>query len=282
MARSRVWAACGAILGASVVLAVMIGGNPGWGFLSHTDCQVGSPNGNLTVWDPSAVVSAPYGGSESGAVEIWTQTLQARLSILQDTGVSGGNVTAYFVGFQNWTIYAQQNVSMGGIGLQNPCLASVVGLLSGTPSQGLRSGGTTVWPLYSNLTSDTNLPIGLNGSRLCADVENTTYAGCAVGAEFDLNIQATSGEVNTCGSGQSQILRVTSQTWPVLAPFDTDGKQVSVPLTPSGATGNGYSNGTFAWYNYTFPANGGVWQYDNLADTSSTGAGLVFSYSPCS
>ncbi len=131
-------------------------------------------------------------------------------------------------------------------------------------------------PLAVGLVSETNLPIGLNGSQLCTTIENYS-PDCAVGALFNLNFQSATGVVNTCGSSQPQVIRLTSQGMPLDAPFSWNGQTHSVPLNLA----NSASGGSLVWYNYTFPANTGIWQYDNLAQTSSTGAGLVFSYSPC-
>jgi hypothetical protein len=122
---------------------------------------------------------------------------------------------------------------------------------------------------------------GLNGSRLCSEVENTSYSACGAGAQFQLSFQAVSGAVDTCGSVQNQTLPVFSAQWPVTAPVVLSGHTYSVPLDPGAYNTASYANGTYSWLNYTFPSNGGVWQYDDLSQTSSTGAGLVFSYSPC-
>ena len=275
-------AVLGVVVGVILVLAVAITGHPGWGFFSHTECQVDQRLGNVTVWVPSAIAAAPYHGLVSGKVVIWGKIPGGNLSVsLNYTPVTDGNVTAFIVGFENWTVYSLTNASVSGPGAQTPCLSSMVAYFSASPAQGLRHGGTTSWPMYSHLVSDTGLLNGLNGSQLCEQVQNTSYLSCGVGAQFDLNFHAATGTVDTCGSTQGQVVRDFSQGWPVTSPFEWQGHSISVPLDPSGANSANYANGTYAWYNYTFPANGGVWQYDDLAQTSSTGAGLVFWYSPC-
>jgi hypothetical protein len=158
----------------------------------------------------------------------------------------------------------------------------MVAYFSSNPAQGFNSGGVSWWPLSaSSPVSDEGLPTQLNGSQLCAQVENVSYSSCAVGSEFDMNFEKATGTVNTCGSTEDRVLTLESLGWPVIVPFQRNGQSYSVPLDASGMNSANYANGTFAWYNYTFPANGGIWQYDNLAETSSMGAGLVFSYSPC-
>jgi hypothetical protein len=282
MRRQKIFGILGAVLGAMLVLSAMTSSHPGWGFFSHTDCRVNQRLGNITVWVPSAIVAAPYHGSVTGFVVVWGKTPGGNLSVsLNYTPVTDGNVTAFIVGFENWTVVSLQNVSMAGPGPQAACLSSLVAYFSPSPALGERHGGTTSWPMYSQLVSDTGLPTGLNGSQLCAQIENTSYLSCAVGAQFDPNFHVASGTVDTCGSTGEQVVRISSQEWPVTAPFRWNGHSHLVPLDPSGANSQSYANGTYAWYNYSFPANGGVWQYDNLAETSSTGAGLVFSYAPC-
>jgi hypothetical protein len=282
MRRQEISGVAGAALGALLVIFTMALAHPGWGFFSHTECHVDQPLGNVTVWVPSAVAAAPYHGSVSGKVVVWGKMPGANLSVsLNYTPVTDGNVTAFIVGIANWTVFARTNVSVVGPGPQIPCSSLMIAHFSSSPPQGLRHGGTTSWPMYSHLVSDIGLSSGLNGSQLCAQVQNTSYLACGVGAQFDLNFHATTGTVNTCGSTQGQVVRVFSEGWPVTAPFVWNGHSSIVPLDPSGENSANYANGTYAWYNYTFPANGGIWQYDDLAQTSNTGAGLVFSYSPC-
>jgi hypothetical protein len=274
-------AVVGVAIGVALVLAISISAHPGWGFFSHTECQLDQNLGNLTVWAPAAVVAAPYHGTESGSVVVWSKFPWGGASASQVTTLSNGSVRAYWVGFENWTVSTTKNVSISGPGPQTPCTSSMVALFASGPAQGMRSGGISWWQVATNLTSDTNVPTQLNSSALCAQVENTSYAGCAVGAQFDMNFQKETGSVDTCGEVQNQVLPVQSVGWPIAVPYLRGGHSYSVPLETSWENSANYANGTYAWYNYTFPANGGVWQYDNLAQTSSTGAGLVFSYSPC-
>ncbi len=281
MPRVKSSAAIGATLGAVLVVSVIMLNNPGWGTVSHETCVVGGSLGNLTVWMPASVVAAPYHGSESGSVIIWGESPAGRSSSTQDTSVTDGNVTAFYVIYSNWTVFSLSNVSNVGPGPQSPCSTSMVAHFSPKPAQGFRSGGTTWWQIGSRLATDIGLPAQLNGSQLCKAVENSSYGSCAVGAQFSMDFERATGTVDTCGSSQGQVLRDFSQTWPVAAPFVRNGQPISVPIDPNGANSASFANGTYSWYNYTFPANGGIWRYDDLTQTSSTGAGLVFSYSPC-
>jgi len=269
-------------VGAILVLASYAGSHPGWGLFETVDCTTQGPVGNVTVWTPSAVVASPYHGSVAGAMILWTQTPEGRLSLRYSySPVLNGSVTAFIVGFENWSIFSAINVTSYGPGPELPCSGAFIALFSDVPPEGERHGGTTAWPMYSNLTSDVGLPLGLNGSQLCEQVQNTTYLNCGLGAGFSLNFVSATGSVDTCGSSQPRELSISSVNWPVTAPFVSNGRTAEVPLHVPGVDSQGYGNGSVAWYNYTFPANGGMWQYDDLSQTAETGAGLVFSYLAC-
>jgi hypothetical protein len=282
MQRTHLSATIGVAIGIVLVVTTALMNNPGWGILSREECQVNQRLGNVTVWVPAAVVASPYHGSESGFVTVWGQSPLGYATLSQHTRVSDGNVTAFYVDFSNLTVFGLRNVSTAGPGFGSPCTSAMIAYFSSNPPAGASSGGTSSWPMYSNLRSDSAFPSKLNASQLCSNLENSSNGSCAVSAQFEMNFEKVSGTVDTCGGSQSQILRLTSRAWPVEAPFQWNHRTYSVPFDPNGMmSAPDYANGTYAWYNYTFPANEGIWDYDNLAVTSSTGAGLVFSYSPC-
>lgn len=111
---------------------------------------------------------------------------------------------------------------------------------------------------------------------MCVALENYS-PDCAVGAQFDLNFKAAAGLVNTCGLSRPTTLRATSQLLPVTVPYRWEGQNYSVPLDKH----NNELGGGQLWYNYTLPANGGSWEYDNSGENSPAESGLVFSYAPC-
>ena len=271
--RSGISFGAGLAVAVVLVLTVFVSGHPGWGFLSHSQCESGPRLGNVTAWTPRVVVAAPYGGSESGTLIDWTNHSWGRAQIVFHPYASSGNVTAWEVYAANWTIYSERNVSVTGIGPQVSCNRPYVAILS-APSLG---GGAIYLGLASGLRLDQGLPTELNASQLCTGTVNPRDPTCAISAVFDINFSSATGAVDTCGSEAPQSLNLTSQAMPVTIPFTWNGMNYSIPTNEL----NNATGGTVTWYNYTFPANGGVWQYDKLADTSSTGAGLVFSYSPC-
>lgn len=272
----------GVAVGVLLVVASLASSFPDMGLLTHTECRLGSRVGNVTAWMPAAIVAAPHLGSETGKVEIWGRSPAGNGTLSQATTVRDGNVTAFYVIYSNLTIFSLSSVSVGGPGVHQTCTTGFVAYFSSQPAQGLNSGGTALWSVNSSgLVSDDGLPHSFNSSELCLQVENSTDPSCAVSTQFDVNYHAETGEVDTCGSNQAQILRARSTAWPVEVPFNWAGTNYTVPVSPGGTDSASYANGTVAWYNYTFPAYGGIWDYDNLSRTSSTGAGLVFSYAPC-
>lgn len=273
--------AIGALVGSLVVVVSFIGGNPGWGVISHSACVITADLGNVTVWRAAAIVASPYDGSESGEIVATATHDGSSFTVSQPTEVTSGNVTAYYLGFENWSVFSTRTVTQAGPGPNENCRDGFVAFGSPNPAQGLRSGGVTSFLMYANLSSDTDLPGEFNASQLCLELENSSYSSCAVSAQFDLNFVRATGQVDTCASGTAEVASVSSDGWPSVVPFPYDGSVHLVPLEIQNWTDPTWQNDSVTWYNYTFPAHGGIWQYDNLSQTSSTGAGLVFKYSPC-
>lgn len=267
-------------VGIAIVLVVVALNPQGvLGGIEPTGCSLGRALGNETVWMPGAVIAAPCLGTEYGTVVLWGKSPYLSGTASQPTRVGSGNVTAFWVDYDNITIYSL--VHGVGAGRPLPCLHGMVSVFSPNPSEDSNSGGVVWWPVASNLTSDSGLSLGLNASQLCSEVENVSNPTCGVSATFDLNFETASGTVDTCGRPTGETISLKSLAWPESVPFSWKGVQYEIPLYPDGGSNPSFSNGTYAGYNYTFPANGGIWKYDNLADTSATGAGLVFSYSRC-
>lgn len=241
----------------------------------HVVCVGLQELGNVSAWYPYSFVAAPYGGSESGMLHVWSNyTLNGQyhnLTIANPTSVESGNVTLILATGGNWTIFSASNVTVSGGGGSNPCTSSMIALLG--PPNGVVSetwGGAVV---ASGLRTDSGLPSSFNASFRCSVINESP--DCAVSSTFALNFTHSEGEVNTCGETVPSVLDVTGRQLAVNIPFSRNGTIYSVPI------GASMQNGMTGWFNYTFPANGGIWQYQSLTGVTSSTSGLVFSYSTC-
>jgi len=264
--------ALGVVAGTLIALLPLAISNPNVGLLQHTICRTGTRIGNVTEWRPDAIVEAPFTGSESGTLIEWGNTSIAHIRVVEHPHAEDGNVTAWEVNPVNWTLFAERNVTLLGPGAESRCTDSVLGILS-PPSL---AGGTVYSPIATSLERDAPLPHYLNSSALCQLVLNATPR-CAGSVTFDVGFAYATGEIDTCGSPSPSHLSVKSHSLPVGVPFNITGRAG----TARASLENGPAGSIDVWYNYTFPANGGVWLYDDLSITSKLGAGLAFSYSSC-
>lgn len=241
----------------------------------HVVCVRVEELGNVSAWYPYSFIAAPFGGSESGMIREWSNyTLNGQyhnLTIANPTSIGSGNVTLILATGGNWTIFSASNVTVSGGGGSNPCTSSMIALLG--PPNGVVSeiwGGATV---ATGLRIESGLPFSFNASLRCKVINESS--NCAVSSTFDLNFTHAEGEVNTCGKTAPSVMNLTGQQLAVNIPFSRNGITYSVPIGPS------VQSGMTGWFNYTFPANGGIWQYQSLSGVASSTSGLVFSYSAC-
>jgi len=273
--RRRFLVALAVVVSAIVVASLFVAFYVLPGSKSHTTCVGVTRVGNVTAWYPYAFVAAPYGGSEVGDLRIWTDYLvngvTQNLTESQPTSSEGGNVTLAEASGGNWSIYAAVNRSVAGSGSPYPCSEPLVAILG--PPNGPTSdsfGGASV---ATGLRNDTGLPTQFNASAHCESFGASP--SCAISAAFELNFTHQSGRVNTCGETSPTTLDLTGQPLEAGIPFSWKGIAYSVPTAPtplSGMTG---------WFNYTFPADFGIWQYQYLPGYAGGNSGLVFSYSAC-
>jgi hypothetical protein len=231
--------------------------------------------GNVSAWYPLSFVAAPFNGSESGKLVEWYNytvngTYYTTVTKVP-TAAASGNVTVGYATGGNWTIYSAKNATMSGGGPSSPCTSSLLALLGppNPPSGGIWSGGTVA----SGLRVDSGLPSSFNASFRCS--EFGLPPDCAVSATFNLNFSSPTGNVTTCGRTAPVTLDTMGREMLVDIPFVSNGITYSVPIGASSEIGS------VGWFNYTFPADGGIWQYSPLSGVDSSTAGLVFSYSSC-
>lgn len=242
---------------------------------SHVECVGQVRLGNVSAWYPYAFFAAPFNGSESGMLRVWENyTVGGTYHNLTSdipVAVADGDVKLGWAAGGNWTVYDATNISVSGVGRSYPCIASTVASLgqpNGPASENW--GGDTV---ATGLRNDSGLPWSFNSSYRCGLINESP--DCAVSAEFDLNFSHAEAMVDTCGVSVPTILKVTGGQFVAKIPFSSNGVSSQVPVGLSAEVG------ATAWFNYTFPANGGVWQYQSLPGIESSNSGLVFSYSSC-
>jgi hypothetical protein len=244
-------------------------------FSNHVICTGVTRLGNVSAWYPYAFVAAPYNGSVSGKLVIWSNytiggTWRNLTSTFRPTAASGDVILGDASG-GNWTIYSAANMSEAGGGKSSPCSAPFLATLG--PPNGPASdsfGGVLV---ASGLHNDTGLPSTFNASSHC-----TAFGAppnCAVSSAFDLNFTRSIGQVNTCGNANDATMDVKGQQMEAYVPFFSNETNYMVPIGPS------TESGMIGWFNYTFPADGGVWQYQYVPGISTSESGLVFSYASC-
>jgi len=274
--RRRTWFAVAAVVAVVVIASLAIGLDLFPAPTSHMICVGETRLGNVTAWFPYAFAASPYGGSESGELRIWTNYTVGGSYLNITSGIptkaTEGNMSLGQASGGNWTVYTASNRSVSGSGRSYPCTGLLLATL-GPPSgpAGDSFGGGTV---ATGLQNDTDLPFEFNASAHCESFGAAPT--CAVSSVFDLNFTHGSGNVDTCGQARPSSMNLTGQPMEVGVPFVWKGTSYSVPVGPSPVSG------MTAWFNYTFPANGGMWEYQDLPGYAGGTSGLVFSYTDCS
>jgi hypothetical protein len=268
------------ILSIVIAAVVIVGAWAAWISIgsrteSHVACVEVTRVGNVSAWYPFDFAAAPFNGSESGVEVTWWNisngTSFHNLTTHYPTSNSDGNVSLAAGTGGNWTIYNSRNETVGGAGPAYPCSSPLIAVLGPANSvSGLAFGGGTV---ASGLRTDSGLPSSLNASELCADVGD--QPNCAVSATFDVNYSRADGQVDTCDEPGPFHLNLTEEQLEIQIPFQVNGTEYSVPVGPAAQIG------AFGWTDYSFPGDGGVWDYQVLRGVTGGGSGLVFSYSPC-
>ena len=262
-----------------VAIVVLVAGVVGFKVLeatpTHTVCSGMTSVGNVSAWFPYAIAAAPYNGSVVGKLQVWAnyeiggsyRNLTTNIPISADDG----NVTLGWAAGGNWSVYLARNSTALGLGLSVHCAGPLIANLG--PPNSIAAEGWGGGILATGLRVDSELPSSFNASQRCALLGE--LPDCAVSSTFDLNFSAAAGVVDTCGKAVATTMHIVGQQLAINVPFDWNGTPLSVPTGPSSASG------MTGWFNYTFPAAGGIWDYDTLAGVTGGGSGLVFSYSSC-
>jgi hypothetical protein len=265
-----------------IVLSINPGGNFSW----REQCANVERLGNETAWTPLGVIDGPFDGSVTASYTVWTHypsgSSSLNFSITNGWKNYGANTTAFWLGSTNWTIYAVENTSTPGAWPSVPCPAAYLA----EPSHPSSYGGT-IWATLSGPQQIDLGPWEINSSIFC--LQWARAPGCAVDTMMDLNFTSpAAGTVNTCGLAGPESLSISSGPLAIWLPFSWQGQHLRVPVDYYGVDASiPSSDGGFeSFETYSFPANGGIWNYSFLQGSPAPGeahptAALAFSYSPC-
>jgi hypothetical protein len=233
----------GAGIGAGLVTAWTIEGSP-------DQCVASQPVDHLTILMPVLIVNSPYGGYANGS---WTRYANTSSQTIKETdtiGARNGSID-YLLEQSNWTIWTTKQS-----GDRSVSCAGVFSY-SWTPT-GIQVVGST----GLNYTNDSQASqfTGGNGTR-------SNY-----GAPYDLlyfndSFYRSSGGFSDCGGGTSTTAAASTYI-DYRIPFDYQGSPQIASITFDELTN----------FTYTFPANGGAWEMDDLSSPGGPGGGLSFSF----
>lgn len=240
----------------------------GWALLAHTACISGGVVSTQIAWAPLSLENSPYGGLARVNATVPSDTFGSATtgSMLVGGGETNGSIWGAF-----WQVVVGvsplQNQTVWGPGTNVRCTAPfTVALLTVSHPQ-VYTGEIFSWlggPLFGpNSTSDLSEPTMYN---LSSSVNASSLY-------FSNGFHTANAQnVSTC-DGRAQLIPVRSSQFTVWVRYTSSGKSTAIPFTmPS-----------LQRFSYSFPANFGTWQVDNLSAPGGPGGGWAFNYvGPCS
>ncbi len=233
----------------------------------HWTCASSVVVQNETAWVPLGVLNSPFGGSANIDSSVPPSLFD---SSPNDTppGIVG-NVSNGSIGGGLWRVNITVSRLTSGLawgpGLDSRCPQPYLATLETVYPSHLYTGDFFGWawgPQFGpNSTTDQGEPHQFNLSLVPGDSTVYFYNGF---------VAANHASVSTCGAGP-QTLVTESASLTVFVPFRVGGVNLTQPVTLPIAER----------FSYSFPANVGIWQIDNLSAPGSPGGGWAFSYSPC-
>ena len=259
--RSEALLVCGAV-GAVLCFTIASLG----GAIPHAlvDCQIGEVASTTYTFLPAAIPNSPFGGNSSGEGILpygfpgWPSPPGERWGF--GTGALNGTTNVVFFG-TDVVIGLLENTSSWGYGTSAPCTERF-----SVGTQAYYSVGPVGWsvPVVSNLTD-----IGE------ADTDNlsSSFAESPVVPIWNNSFYSDNfGVVSTCGTGS---LTRTSLTFGLNLTLTFDWNGTAMEIAHSFPFEEKFS--------YTFPANFGSWDVDNLSADDGPSGGWAFDYvGPCS
>ena len=190
--------------------------------------------------------NAPYGDFSTGTLPVENGSLNLTLG-----GSYNGSVWGYFER-TDWTVKV-------GVGTDGPNVACNQKFYL-IPNNNVTS---TIAPVSNqsvyNFVNDSEVPTSVQFNSSNAPVY------------FDDRFSVTTNAVSTCGVATS-VRGLTSTHITIGIGFQYGGTSHILNTVENITT----------HYRYVFPADGGVWDVDNLSAPGGPGGGWAFSYSPCS
>ncbi len=241
-----------------LVLAVFL--FPGSPLMSHVQCKSEPLAVGLNVFAPFGILNVPYGGNGSLKVFVPVWYTSSYYSTNSSVPVSG---TTYLT---EYTVSSLRNTSVSGIGTSHSCASQfeVHPILSQRVNAGFSE--TTIFNATSDVNESTIAHVGfgppINGVE---GINPTTRYSNGFTTENMPNI-------TTCGSSTSVVESTTSDYLAMKFAFNDSGTIRYVPYDLTIIVDT---------FTYTFPANFGTWEVDNLSAPGGPGGGWAFAYYPC-
>jgi hypothetical protein len=261
---SPTFAAAGAAVGVAVVLVSIMATSGSVVFWEHYACVPGNLLASQYNWTPQLFENAPYGGS------VFAQAYSDEGS---DIGLVFNGTVALFFAQQQWNLSSVDRVLESGQGPSTQCPTYEVTQSPNLAPWQQSSGCGGCELLGPGNTSDASVPTQFNVS-----VAGTV--GLTSVIFHDAFVQDNDGTVSTCGRAGTEI-NLTSTNLDFQIPFITPNGRIIVDsagynIWPNSIPGFGMN------FTYSFPADFGTWQIDNLTlGPGAPGSGLAFLYSPC-
>lgn len=233
-----------------------------WGLAAHWTCSdSGQASSEGTMFFPAVLTNAPFGGKASGnAIEpadypgAWGYPNRTT-----EEGSPATNGTADGIFFPIEVSVDHYTPTLtAGPGSNSPCAAAFQ--VSVEPPANIGSVG---WGLLGEgNVSDALEPTFVNFSGFEGDPLSPIFENGFA--------RANEAPISTCGTSVAPVV-VLARSMTVIVSFEFDGTNTSVSYTIPFELD----------FEYTFPADFGTWQVDNLSAPGGPGGGWAFSYSPC-
>lgn len=256
--RKRLRVVVSVVLVVALVLTLFL--FPGSPLLSHVQCKSESMAVGLNVFAPFGILNVPYGGNGTLRVSVPAWGTWSLYSANSSSPYSG---TVYLT---EYNVSSLRNTSVSGIGASNPCVSP----FEVYPALSERVQGSFGGTPLPNATSDVNEStisfVGFRPAIYGVEGINPT-------ARYSNGFtSANMGYITTCGSTENFSMSTTSDYLTMRFAFNDSGTIRYVPYDLTIIVDT---------FTYTFPANFGTWEVDNLSAPGGPGGGWAFAYYPC-